>query len=86
MKKYSEDFGKQKEAILQKMKMSRDKPVISVTSKELPPIEEWEIGKTYTVYGKVELKSLRKTDTGVSGELEIIELTDEDSSEDDSTD
>lgn len=86
MKKYSEDFHKQKEAIFSKVKMSRDKPVISVTSKDLPPIEEWKIGKTYTVYGKVELKSLRKTDTGMSGELEIIELTDEDSSEDDSTD
>jgi len=81
MKKYSENFGKQRDAIYQMAKMARDKPVISVTSKDLPPIEKWKIGKTYKIYGSVELKSLRKTNSGMEGELEIISLSDEEPKE-----
>lgn len=79
MKNYSENFPKQREAL---MKMARDKPVISLSSKDLPPLEKWKIGSKYKIYATVELTSLRRSDTGMDGSLEIVSVSDEDNEDD----
>ena len=76
MKERSKDFANQRDVL---MKMVARKPMLHVTSKDLPAVESWEVGEKYKIYGEVELKGLRKTDSGVEGELEIVSLSDEES-------
>lgn len=49
------------------------KPMISLSSKDLPEIKKWKVGKEYEIELKVKQKGMRDEDGVMRAEFEIVE-------------
>lgn len=65
-----ENLKKQKEALSGAMEM---KPRFHLSSKDLPEIKKWKIGKEYEISLKVKQKGMHEEGKEVDANFEIIE-------------